>query len=180
MREKLEEFLKKIGFENEEVEEILEFANNEIDCKGIYEKIDYLKNLNIDNRIIKIIIEENPLFLTSELSEIETVIEYLKEKGLEEYIVNILEVDPEIINTPVDTLRKNEKLLKMIMSEEKVKLLLRDRIEILTFNSDYLSKKLAFLIENGLKEKITYIILSNIEIFYLEDDEIDIEELKNM
>ena len=62
-----------------------------------------------------------------------------------------------------------------MLPEETVNVILRDRIEILTYNTDYLSKRLAYLVENGLKDKIETIILSRIEIFDLEDDEIEFE-----
>lgn len=178
--ETLEEVLRKIKFNEEEIEDIKEFVKNEIDIKELCTKILYLYELNCSPRIIRIIIEENILFLSTELKEIEAVVNYIKEKDLGEYLEDLLEVNPDLITEPVEKLRRNENLLKMMLSEEKVKTLLRDRIEILTYNTDYLSKRLAYLVENGLKDKIEDIILSKIEIFDLEDDEIEfeVEEMK--
>lgn len=173
--ETLEEVLRKIKFNEEEVEDIKEFVKNEIDIKELCTKIIYLYESNCSARIIRIIIEENILFLSTELKEIEAVVNYIKEKDLLEYLDSLLEVNPDLISEPVEKLRRNENLLKLMLSEEKVKTLLRDRIEILTYNTDYLSKRLAYLVENGLKDKIEDIILSKIEIFDLEDDEIEFE-----
>lgn len=176
--EELKEFLKKTGFNTEEIEDISELVDNEIDIKELEKKIVYLRSLNCDSRIIRIIIEENILFLTTELEEMEKVINFIKEKGLEEYIDNILEVNPDILSVSVDTLRRNENLLKMMIPENKFFILLRDRIEILTYNSDYLADRLAFFVKNGLKDKINQIILTQIELFDLEENEIEIEKLK--
>ena len=52
--------------------------------------------------------------------------------------------------------------------------------EILSFNTNYLEKRLEFFIKNGLKDKIKNIILNRIEAFEDAEDEIDLEELKNM
>ena len=174
----MKNFLRNIGFDEETIEEILELVDNEIDAKELYKKIQYLQQLNCDARIIRIVIEENILFLTTELEEMEKVISFIKEKGLEEYIVNILEVNPDIISVSVEILRRNEKLFAMMIPEEQLKILLRDRIEILTYNSDYLADRLAFFVKNGFKNKIAKIILTQIELFDLEEEEIEIENLK--
>jgi hypothetical protein len=50
--------------------------------------------------------------------------------------------------------------------------------EILTYNTNYLEKRLEFFIKNGLKDKIKEIILNEFEAFEDEEDEIDIENLK--
>ena len=50
--------------------------------------------------------------------------------------------------------------------------------EILSFNTDYLEKRLEFFIKNGLKGVIKEIILKYIEVFEDEEDKIDLEELK--
>ena len=174
----LEKYLESLGFGEEEIDEIMIYAGNDIDIAGIKNKVDYLNSLKCSSRVIRIIIEENPLFLLTELEEVKKVIAYLKEKGLEEYITDILEVEPEFISTKIDVIRKNEEILKLIVSEAHVNILLRDRTIIFTYNNDYLANRLRLLVENGLKDKIAKIILNNIEIFDLEDDEIDFEELK--
>lgn len=175
----LKELFKKIGLKEDEIEDILELVPNEIDNIELYKKIKYLlEDIKCDLRIIRIILEENPLFMTTELGEMIEVLEYLKSKELEEYILNILEEDPEILSTSVKTLKRNEEILKMVLPEHTIKILLRDKIEIFTFNSDYLADRLAFLIDEGFKDKIDKIIISYIEIFELNEDEIDLEALE--
>ncbi len=176
--EDLKIFLKQIGFEKEDIEDISELVNNEIDTKELYKKVEYLKEIGCEARVIRIVIEENILFLSTELEEMKKVISFLKANDLEEYIVNLIEVNPEILSVSAETLNRNVNLIKMMVSDDKIKILLRDRIELFTYNTDYLSQRLAFLVNNGLKEKIGKLILMQIEIFELEEDEIEIEELK--
>lgn len=63
----IEEYLKNIGFDEEEVLNILEYASNEIDRKALHEKIKYLIFLGLDARQIRIVIEEDITFVTEEL-----------------------------------------------------------------------------------------------------------------
>lgn len=174
----LEEYLKKLGFNEDEIDEICIYAGNDIDVNGIQKKIEYLYKLNCSPRIIRIVIEENPLFLITEMNDIESVINYFKEKELDEYITDIIEVEPEILSTKIDKIRKNEEILKLVLPDSNIKILLRDRTIIFTYNNDYLANRLTLLVQNGLKEKIARIILNNIEIFDLDDDEINFDELK--
>ena len=174
----LEEYLKSLGFNEDEVDEILIYAGNDIDVDGIKKKIECLHNLNCSPRIIRIIIEENPLFLITEIKDIEEVIKYFKEKGLEENLVDIIEVEPEILSTKLEKIKKNEEILKFILPESNIKILLRDRTVIFTYNNDYLANRLTLLVEHGLKEKMARIIINNIEVFELDDDEINFDELK--
>ena len=173
----LEKYLEGLGFGESEIDEIMIYAGNDIDVSGIKNKVEYLNSLKCSSKVIRIIIEENPLFLLTELDEIKKVIEYLKEKGLEEYITEILEMEPEFVSTKIEVIKKNEEILKLIVPESNIKILLRDRTVIFTYNNDYLANRLRLLVEHGLKEKIARIILNYIEIFDLEDDEIDFEEL---
>jgi hypothetical protein len=53
-----------------------------------------------------------------------------------------------------------------------------DRMEIFTYDPDYLSIRLAYLIKKALKYEIYNIIINNIEIFEENIEEIDIENLK--
>ena len=176
--ENLKSCLYNLEFDEDTIEEILGLIDNEIDIKELYEKIVYLQELGCDSRIIRIIIEENFLFFTTELEDIKKVVNFIKERDLKEYIVNIIEVNPDIISISIDTLKKNENLLKMTLSEDKVRILLRDRTEVFTYNSDYLADRLAFFIKNGLKEHIDDILLTQTELLDLEENEIEIEKLK--
>ena len=178
-KKSLTKILEKMGFQNEIIEDILSFVDTEIDIKYLYEKIKYLVDLKFTDRIIRIIIEENPLFLTTELKEVQAVIEYLKEKGLEKYLINIIEINPDILSTKLETICQNEKILKMLINDEnKIKRLLIDRSEIFTYNNDYFADRIRILVENGLKDKIEKIIMLYPEIFELEDDELDLKDLK--
>ena len=178
-KESLTKILEKMGFEEEVIEDILSFVDTEIDIKYLYEKVKYLADLKFTDRIIRIIVEENPLFLTTELKDIQAVVEYFKEKGLEKYLINIVEVNPDILSTSVEKIRQNEKILKIIIGDEnKIQKLLIDRSEILTYNNDYLADRIRLLVENGLKETIEKIIMLYPETFELEDDELDLKNLK--
>ena len=55
----INEYLKKIGFDEEEIEEILEYANSEIDRKVLHEKVKYLISLGLEARQIRIVLEED-------------------------------------------------------------------------------------------------------------------------
>lgn len=175
----LKNFLEKLGLKTDEIEDVLELVPNEIDNVELYKKIKYLlEEVKCNLRIIRIILEENPLFMTTELNEIIEMIEYLRKKELEEYILNILEMNPEILSVSVSTLKRNEEILKLVLPEYMIKMLLKDRMEIFTYNSEYLANRLTFLVNEGFKEQIDKIIISYIEIFELDEDEIDIKLLK--
>lgn len=174
----IKDYLISLGFDDEEVQEILVFANNDIDNKELKKKVEYLSSIGCSPRIIRIVIEENPLFMTTELSDVISMVEYLKSLGLQEDLIEILEIEPDILSTSLETVKRNLGMLKMLMNNELLDTLYKDRMEIFTFNPDYLSDKLTYLISNGLKDKIYDIIMCNIEIFEKENDEIDIENLK--
>ena len=177
-KESLRKLLLKLGFENEIIDDILVFADNEIDAKYLYEKIKYLAELKCTDRIIRIIIEENPIFLNTEFENIKDVINYLKEKDLDDYIVNILEVNPYILSVSLDKIKNNEKILGYLLNEDNLRNVFINRSELLTYNNDFLTNRIRLLVENNLKDKISRIIITNPEIFELEDDEINIKELK--
>ena len=59
-------------------------------------------------------------------------------------------------------------------------MLILDRGELLTFKPKYLSEKLCYLIENGLKDKLVKILIEEIEIFDLDNDEIDLDYLSKI
>ena len=86
---------------------------------------------------------------------------------------------PEILTMKKDDLKRNINLLDIIINNSEIlKVIMQDRGEILTYKPDYLSDKFTFLINNGLKENILKILIENIEIFDLDNSEINIEELK--
>ena len=177
--ENLEEYLAKLGFDQDGIDSILVYANNDLDKKSIKEKIDYLISIDLNPNVILNIIEEDLTFVTVDLETIkknvETLLKYLNH---EEYI-EALELTPEFLTMDNDDLEKNIKLIGILYPNiDTVKIIIQDRGEILTYKPDYLSKKLEFFINNGLKDRILNIIIENVEVFDLENDEIDIEELK--
>ena len=175
----LDEYLKKIGFDEEEIEEILEYANSEIDRKVLHEKVKYLISLGLEARQIRIVLEEDLLFMTED-------IEMIKENGAflvtildEEEIKNTIETTPEILTVKKEDLERNYNLLKLVIpDEESLKIVIQDRGELLTYKPDYLSDKFTFFVSEGLKDNILKIIIDNVEVFDLDNDEIDLEELK--
>ncbi len=175
----IEEYLKKIGFDKEETEYIMQYANNEIDKKALHEKIKYLISLGLDARQIRIVIEEDITFVTTELKLIMENGIILKDYLNEDEMKNALEVTPELLTIKKGDLEQNIRLLTILIPDEEIqKIIIQDRGEILTYKPDYLSNKFSFFIENGLKENILKIIIENVEIFDLENDEINIDELK--
>ncbi len=175
----IEEYLKKIGFDKEETEYIMQYANNEIDKKALHEKVKYLISLGLDARQIRIVIEEDITFVTTELRLIMENGTVLKDYLNEDEIKNALEVTPELLTMKKGELEQNIRLLTILIPDKEVqKIIIQDRGEILTYKPDYLSDKFSFFVENGLKENILKIIIENVEIFDLENDEIDINELK--
>lgn len=175
----IEEYLKKIGFEKDEITSILEYASNEIDRKVLHEKIKYLISLGLDARQIRIVIEEDITFVTEELEVIKSNGDVLKEYLDSEELKNALEVTPELLSMKKGELEQNIRLLNLVIeNKEAQKIIIQDRGEVLTYKPDYLSDKLSFFINSGLKENILKIIIENVEIFDLDNDEIDIEELK--
>ena len=175
----IEEYLKKIGFEQEEVEEILEYANSEIDRKVLHEKVKFLISLGLEARQIRIVLEEDLLFVTEDFELIKENAAVLTKYLDQEEIKNTLETTPEILTVRKEELERNINLLKLVINdEESLKIVIQDRGEILTYKPDYLSDKFTFFVSKGLKENILKIIIENVEIFELDNDEIDVEELK--
>ncbi len=176
--EELEQMLRELGFDEETIREQIDMAGFDVEINDFRRKVQYFKELNLSDRVIRIIIEESILLLTTELNEMQEVIEYLKEKGLEAYIENILEVDPNFICVSLEFIRRNESFLSEFVPKDRIKSLLIERSEIFTYNPDYLENKVEFFIENGLENKIEKLILMHIEAFDLLNSEIDIELLK--
>lgn len=175
----IEEYLKKIGFEQEEVEEILEYANSEIDRKVLHEKVKYLISLGLEARQIRIILEEDLLFITEDFNIIQVNGASLSKLLNEDELKNTLETTPELLTMKNEDLERNINLLKLVVpDEESLKVVIEDRGELLTYKPDYLSDKFTFFVSEGFKEDILKIIIENVEVFDLDNDEIDLEELK--
>ena len=119
------------------------------------------------------------LFVTEDFELIKENAAVLTKYLDQEEIKNTLETTPEILTVRKEELERNINLLKLVINdEESLKIVIQDRGEILTYKPDYLSDKFTFFVSKGLKENILKIIIENVEIFELDNDEIDVEELK--
>lgn len=176
-KEKLKENLQKLDFTDSYIDEISCYVDNEKDIESLYEKIEFLKKVGIDNEGIEIVISENPLFLASSIETVKASVNFLKNIKLDD-ISSIIKINSELLSTSDKTMSENYKLLKILMPEKEVLNMLKIDAEILSFNTDYLEKRLEFFIKNGLKDNIKDIILKYFDALEDEEDEIDIELLK--
>lgn len=177
----LEEYLNKLGFDEETTEMIMSYSVNDIDKEVLHEKIKYLISLGLDPRRIRIVIEEDMTFVTEEISVIVKNGEFLKGYLNPEELLDTLEVTPELLTVKEGYIEENIRLLNLIVTDKEVlKMLILDRGELLTFKPKYLSEKLSYLIENGLKDKLVKILIEEIEIFDLDNDEIDLDYLRKI
>ena len=178
-KDKLKSFLEELKYEENSINEILELVDNEKDIESLYNKIEFLNKNGVNQEGIDIILSDNPLFLTTDIDTVKRSVNFLKNIKLEN-IANVLEINSELLSTSDQIMSENYKLLKILMPEKEVLNMLKIDSEILSFNTNYLEKRLEFFIKNGLKDKIKNIILNRIEAFEDAEDEIDLEELKNM
>ena len=177
----LKSFLSNEGFDMDEILFLSQFGNNEIDKISLMEKIKLLKSISVDNKQIVEIFEEDAIIPTVETNLIVKNIESLKAIVDISDLKYALDVSPELLTVREGYITENINLLKLLISDLKIlKLIIMDRGEILTYKPKYLSDKLSFLIENGLKDKIVDIILNDVEIFDFENDEINLEQLKSI
>lgn len=178
-KDKLKGFLEELKYDENSINDILELVDNEKDIESLYNKIEFLNKNGVNQEGIDIILSDNPLFLTTDIDTVKRSVNFLKNIKLEN-IANVLEINSELLSTSDQIMSGNYKLLKILMPEKEVLSMLKIDSEILSFNTNYLEKRLEFFIKNGLKDKIKNIILNRIEAFEDEEDEIDLEELKNM
>lgn len=169
--------LEKIDFDKDYLDEIINYVDNEKDIESLCEKIKFLNKIGIKNSGIEMIISDNPLFLTTSLEIVKTSVNFLKNIKLEN-LETILEINSELLSTSDKVMSENYRLLKILIPEKELLNVLKIDSEILSFNTDYLEKRLEFFIKNGLKDKIKEIILKDIEAFEDLEEEIDIERLK--
>lgn len=178
-KDELKNYLKKIKFSDSSIEDILDIVHNDIDCNVLHEKIKYLISLGLEARVIRIIIEEDPMFIIEDVSQISKNVNILKKYINASDLLIIVEVTPEILTMKDNSLEENINLIKIVIQdEENLKIIIKDSSEILTYNTNYLVERLEFLIKNGLKEKMNDILLTNLEIFELDEAEINIQKLK--
>lgn len=180
---KKEEFKKKVkeNFKYDEnfVDEISSYVDNESDIQVFYNKIEFLDKQGVGQDGLDTILSENPLFLTSTLDTVKNSVNFLKNIKVEN-LSQILEINSELLSTSDKVMSENFKLLKVLMLEKDVLNVLKIDSEILSFNTDYLEKRLEFLVKNGLKDYVKEIILNRFEVFEDEEEEISVEELKEI
>ncbi len=177
-KEELKKYFEELKYPEYFQNEMLESVETEKDIESLYEKIKFLNKTGVPAEGIEMIINENPLFLTTTLETVKNNINFLKNINLEN-IPRTLEINPELLSTSDKTMSENYKLLKILLSEKELAYMLKIDCEILTFNTDYFEKRLEFFIKNDLKDNIKDIILNDIEAFEDEEDEIDLDELKS-
>lgn len=178
-KEDLKKYLENLKYDEGNIDEILSYVDNEKDIKSLYEKIDFLTKCDVNQDGIEIILSDNPLFLTTDLETVKRSVNFLNNIKLQN-VSKIIEINSELLSTSDKVMSENYKLLKILMPEKEVLNMLKIDSEILSFNTNYLEKRLEFFIKNGLKDNIKQIILNNIEAFEDEEDDIDLEELKRI
>lgn len=178
-KENLKKYLEELEYDEGSVEEILSYVDNEKDIESLYEKIKFLIKTGVNKEGLDIILSDNPLFLSTDLETVKRSVNFLSNIGLEN-VAQIVEINSELLSTQDSVMSENYKLLKILMSERELLNMLKIDSEILSFNTNYLEKRLEFFIKNGLKDKIKNIILNNIEAFEDDEEEIDLEELKKL
>lgn len=165
-------YLKKIGFSDYEIENLMSQIQNQIDVKVLHEKIKYLISVGLDARQIRIILEENPLFITEDVENVVknmcVLLEYIPKNSIPE----CLEITPEIITLDEGNLKKDIELLEKYVNKNELKLLLIDRGEIFTFIPKFLKERIEYIKNINKNISIFDLIINNIEIFELEEDEI--------
>ena len=176
-KEELEKYLIKEMFDS--YEDILQYVDDEKDIESLANKIEFLKKNGLENDDIELVLAENPLFLTTTLENVKRSINFLKSIGLNN-LNQVINMNPELLSVSDSTMSDNYKLLKLLISEKELINMLKIDGEILSFNTDYLGKRLEFFVRNGLKDNIKSIILNSIESFEDEENEINIENLKNL
>ena len=153
------DYLKNIGFTQNEIQDLIEEVQNDIDTKVLHEKIKYLISLGLDARQIRIVIEENPLFITEDLEmmikNMCIILKYLSKED----IPICLEVSPEIITLNEGFLKENINLMKNYVNDEELKVLLLDRGEVFTFIPDYLKKRIDFIKKINKNIRIAYFFI---------------------
>lgn len=174
----LEKVLIIMKFSNNQVKYILNYVNIPIQIQELYLKINFLKELNLNNRIIRLVIEENPKLLTTDLIKIKKLVNYIKTKVSSNEIPNIIECTPQILTIPIEQLINNENLLTKYFSEERIKVIYRYRPSILKLDNEYLNYKTNLIVKNGFEKNIFKIIMMHPEFFLKRN--CDIEYLKKM
>ena len=167
-----------LGFEEDEIQELLEYATNDIDAKELKRKIEFLISLRLRNETILMIISENPLFITTELEDMMNTVDYLKNKLNENDVSVVLGLEPYAITTSREYFERNEHEIGKYVGEEGIKEELLSNTELFTFEPEFLAERIDYLISKGHKDHLEDIFVDDIDFFYLDDDEIDDYEFR--
>lgn len=156
---------------------LLDMLEGENTLQSLIVKIEILQSEGININALTDGLMENPFFVIEEPKVIEHNIEVLKKYVDPKELTKVLEMNIDYLTILDDHFEQNIKMVKLLVSPNIFEVLLKAHGEIFTFNSEYLVKRFEFFINNGLKHKIEEFIISKIELFELEEDEINLEEL---
>ena len=156
---------------------VIDMLEGEKDYQSIITKFEILHHEGIDINSIQDDLIENPFFITCEPKDVERNIEVLKKYVEPKEINKVIGMNPDYLTVEENHFEQNIKMLKMILSDEMFDILLKGNGEILTFNSDFLEKRLEFFIKNGFKDRLEEFIIGRIDLFDMEEDEINLDEL---
>ncbi len=170
-------YMASLGVEESFTEYLLMMLEGENNLQSLIVKIEILHSEGIDINALTEELMENPFFIVEEPKVIEHNIEVLKKYIDKKELTKTLEMNIDYLTVPENSLEQNIKMVKLLVSPEVFDVLLKAHGEIFTFNADYLEKKFEFFIKNGLKDKIEELIMSKIEIFEMDEEEINLEEL---
>lgn len=159
------------------VQFIIDMLEGETDYQSIIVKFEILHHEGIDINAIQEELMENPFFVICDPKVVETNLEVLKKYVEPEEISKVIEMNVDYLTIEENHFEQNIKMLKVILPEASFNLLLKGHGEILTFNSDYLEKRLEFFIKNGFKDRLEEFIIGRIDLFDMDEDEINFDEL---
>lgn len=171
------DYMKSLNVEEGFTDTLLMMLEGENNLQSLIVKIEILHSEGIDINAISDSLIENPFFVVEDPKVIEHNLEVLKKYIEKDELTKTLEMNSDYLTVPNDYLEQNIKMVKLLVSPKVFEVLLKAEGEIFTFNSEYLVKRFEFFINNGLKHKIEEFIISKIELFELEEDEINLEEL---
>lgn len=157
---------------------LLDMLEGESDLQSLVIKIEILHSEGIDIASLEDSIMEDPWFVVEEPKVIADNIDVLKKYLDKKELNKVLEMNPEYLTVQGNSLEQNIKMIKLLVSPKCFEVLFKAHGEIFTFNSDFLEKRFEFFIKNGLKDKIEELILTKMEVFDLEEEEINLDELR--
>ena len=159
------------------VDYIIDMLEGEKDFQSIIVKFEILHHEGIDINAIQDDLMENPFFIVCDPKNVEKNIETLKKYISEDEISKVIGMNPDYLTVEDNNLEQNIKMLKLILSDKTFEFMIKGNGEIFTFNSDFLEKRLEFFIKNGFKNRLEEFIIGRIDLFDMDEEEINLEEL---